>query len=86
MKARVYIFYKDSVFDPQGNTLAQSLRRVGFARVKDVRVGKVIDVKMDSSSSDEARRDLQKMCEKLLANPVIESFKYELIEEQPGTR
>jgi phosphoribosylformylglycinamidine synthase subunit PurS len=81
VKARVFIFYKDSVFDPQGNTLAQSLRRVGFPRVKEVRVGKVIDVQMDSSSSDEARRDLQKMCEKLLANPVIESFQYQLIEE-----
>jgi phosphoribosylformylglycinamidine synthase subunit PurS len=81
VKARVYIFYKDSVFDPQGNTLAQSLRRVGFSRVKDVRVGKVIDVQMEASSSDEARRDLQKMCEKLLANPVIESFKYEFLEE-----
>ena len=78
MKARVFIFYKDSVFDPQGNTLADSLRRNGFIRVKDVRVGKVIDVEMENVSREEAQREIQKMCEKLLANPMIESFKYEL--------
>ena len=80
MKVRVHIFYKDSVFDPQGNTLAESLRRVGFAQVKGVRVGKVIDMELGTTNPDEAKRDLQKMCEKLLANPVIESFKYEIKE------
>ena len=80
MKARVHIFYKDSVFDPQGNTLAHSLRRVGFAKVKDVRVGKVIDVEIENLDKDEAKRDLQKMCVELLANPVIESFKFEFLE------
>lgn len=80
MKARVHIFFKDSVFDPQGNTLAQSLRRVGFSKVKDVRVGKVIDVEVEGQEKEEAKRDLQKMCEQLLANPVIESFKFEFLE------
>jgi len=80
VKTRVTVFYKDSVFDPQGNTLANSLRRVGFTKVKGVRVGKVIDVEMDAENKDEAKRDLQKMCEQLLANPVIESFKYEVLE------
>jgi len=80
VKARVYVFYKDSVFDPQGNTLADSLRRVGFAKVKGVRVGKVIDVEMADGSRDEAKRDLQKMCDRLLANPVIESYKFEFLE------
>jgi len=81
MKARVHVFYKDSVFDPQGNTLAQSLRRTGFNVVKDVRVGKVIDVQLnDNVTKEQATRDIRKMCEQLLANPVIESFKYELIE------
>ena len=80
MKARVTIFYKDSVFDPQGNTIAGSLRRVGFQKVKDVRVGKVIDVDIETASMDEAKRDIQKMCEKLLVNPVIESFRYEFLD------
>lgn len=78
MKARVHVYYKESVFDPQGNTLAGSLRRNGFPKVKDVRVGKVIELELSNTSVDEARADLQKMCEKLLANPVIESFRYEV--------
>ena len=82
MKARVHIFFKDSVFDPQGNTLAQSLRRVGFSKVKDVRVGKVIDVEVENQEKEEAKRDLQKMCEQLLANPVIESFKFEFLDSK----
>jgi phosphoribosylformylglycinamidine synthase subunit PurS len=77
----VTIFYKDSVFDPQGNTLANSLRRIGFNKVSDVRVGKVIDLDLTHSSPDDAKRDLHKMCESLLANPVIESFKYEIRED-----
>ncbi len=81
MKARVHVFYKDSVFDPQGNTLAQSLRKVGFNGVKDVRVGRVIDVQLDDKvNKDQATRDVRKMCDQLLANPVIESYKYELID------
>lgn len=80
MKARVHVFYKDSVFDPQGNTLAQSLRRLGFAKVGDVRVGKVIDVQLTANSKDDARREVQRMCERLLVNPVIESYHFEIAE------
>lgn len=81
MRARVHVFYKDSVFDPQGNTLADSLRRVGFAQVENVRVGRVIDVVLSSKvTKDQAARDIKKMCEQLLANPVIESFKYEFLD------
>ena len=79
MKARVHIFYKDSVFDPQGNTVAQSLNRMGFVKVKGVRIGKVVDIELDSTNLEDARNDVRKMCEKLLANPVIESFKYEIV-------
>lgn len=78
MKARVYVFYKDSVFDPQGNTVAQSLNRMGFSKVKSVRMGKVIDVEIDSTNIEDVRSDVRKMCDKLLANPVIESYKYEI--------
>ena len=78
MKARVTVFYKDSVFDPQGNTLAQSLRRLGFGKVGDVRVGKVVDLQLSHGSRSEAESDLRKMCDELLATPVIESYKYEI--------
>ncbi len=77
MKARVHVFFKDSVFDPQGNTVAGSLKRMGFSKVKGVRMGKVIDVEFENASSEDARRDITKMCEKLLVNPVIESYKVE---------
>ena len=80
MKARVHVFYKDSVFDPQGNTVGESLRRVGFSKVKGVRIGRVIDLDVDYTHKDEARREIGKMCESLLANPVIESFKCEILE------
>ena len=80
MRARVHVFYKDSVFDPQGNTVGESLRRIGFAKVKGVRIGRVIDLEVDYATKEEAKRDISKMCEKLLANPVIESFKSEIIE------
>jgi phosphoribosylformylglycinamidine synthase subunit PurS len=80
VKARVHIFYKDSVFDPQGNTVAHSLQKMGFQKVKNVRIGKVVDLELSYQSPDEAKNEVRKMCEKLLANPVIESFKYELLD------
>jgi phosphoribosylformylglycinamidine synthase len=80
MKARVHVFYKDSVFDPQGNTVEDSLKKMGFAKVKNIRIGRVIDLELDYSSKEEAKREVTKMCEKLLANPVIESFKHEILD------
>lgn len=78
MKARVHIFYKEGVFDPQGNTVAGSLKQLGFTKVSAVRVGKVVDIELESLSADHARNEVQRMCEKLLVNPVIESFKCEI--------
>ena len=80
MKARVTVFCKEAVFDPQGNTLAESLRQVGFTQVRGARVGKVIDIELAANTSGEARSSVQQMCEKLLANPVIESFSFEIKE------
>ncbi len=81
MKARVTIFYKDTVFDPQGNTVAEGLRRLGFKTVQSARVGKVVDIELDSKNDKDAKASVDKMCEKLLANPVIESFKTEILAE-----
>ncbi len=79
MKARIHVFLKDGVFDPQGNTVAGSLKSMGFKKVHDIRIGKVIDIELSHESQEEAKRDAQKMCEQLLVNPVIESFKIEII-------
>ncbi|NBX91674.1 MAG: phosphoribosylformylglycinamidine synthase subunit PurS [Proteobacteria bacterium] len=81
MKARVHIFFKESVLDPQGSTVASSLQRLGFSKVKEVRMGKVIDLILDHQLPEEARKDVAKMCEKLLVNPVIESYRVELLEK-----
>lgn len=80
MKARIHVFYKDGVFDPQGNTVQESLHRMGFTKLKSLRIGRVIDVELDCRSKEEAKIEVSKMCEKLLANPVIESYKQEIIE------
>jgi phosphoribosylformylglycinamidine synthase len=79
MKARIHIFYKDSVFDPQGSTIAGSLKRLGFSKVKDVRMGKVVDIELETELQEEARKEVSKMCEKLLVNPVIESYRLEYV-------
>ncbi len=80
MRARIHIFLKEGVFDAQGATVSQSLQRAGFAKVASVRMGKVIDVEFSSDSADETKRDVGKMCDSLLANPVIESYHIELMD------
>jgi phosphoribosylformylglycinamidine synthase len=82
--AKIFVTLKRGVLDPQGQAIARSLDRIGFSEVKDARIGKYIELKLDGDSptDDAARRALegrlQKMCEKLLANTVIEEFRYEL--------
>jgi len=74
-KTRVFIRLKAGVLDPQGATIAHSLHALGFDEVQDVRVGKLIELELDESQSADAERDrVRAMCEKLLANTVIEDF------------
>lgn len=72
--ARVDVKLKNGIADPQGQTIERALPALGYAGVGDVRVGKLIELTLDASDEDEARRRVQEMCEKLLANPVIESY------------
>ena len=78
MKAKIIITPKKAVLDPQGKAVARSLQHMGFAEVGDVRVGKFVEVELAASSADEARRRLDEMCKKLIANPVIEDYRIEL--------
>lgn len=80
MRARVLVTYKTSVFDPQGDALAKTLHRIGFTQVKGARVGKTIELDLSSNSKEEAKKEVHKMCETLLANPVIEAFTYEIFD------
>ena len=73
MKATVLVRPKQGILDPQGDAVEHSLRKLGFD-VASVRVGRVIDLEVDATSSDDARVQVAHMCEALLANPLIESF------------
>ena len=78
--ARIRVTLKPTVNDPQGNTVAQALGTLGFDTVEDVRIGKFIEVKLIASSQTEAEEQIALMGEKLLANPVIELFDFEVYE------
>ncbi len=78
MLAKIYITLKKDVLDPQGSVIANSLKSLGFNNIEDVRQGKYIEIKLDSENEDTANKQLNEMCEKLLANLVIEDYKVEI--------
>ena len=73
MKATVLVRPKPGILDPQGEAVQSSLRHLGFA-VEEARVGRVVDLELEGRNPDEARAELERMCEQLLANPLIESY------------
>ena len=79
MKARVYVTLKPSVFDPQGSVVADALTSMGYSDVKDVRQGKFFEVELDGGDAASAKARVTEMAEKLLANPVIESYRVEIL-------
>ena len=81
MIARVIVTPKPVVNDPQGVTVKQGLASLGFREVSDVRVGKYIEVNLEGTSEHEARQRVEEMCRQLLANHVIEDFRFELVRE-----
>ena len=78
MRARVFVTLKPSVFDPQGTTVAEALHTLGYEAVKDVRQGKYFELEIDARTADDARRLASEAADKLLANPVIESYRIEV--------
>jgi phosphoribosylformylglycinamidine synthase subunit PurS len=78
--ARVYVSLKPTVNDPQGITIADGLRSLGFSEIESVRAGKYIEVRLTANSNDEAAARLDAMCDKLLANPVIEQYRFDIEE------
>ena len=79
MKATVLVRPKHGILDPQGQAVESSLRRLGFA-VGEARVGRVVDLEVESNDPAGARAEVERMCEQLLANPLIESYEIELAE------
>jgi phosphoribosylformylglycinamidine synthase subunit PurS len=78
MKARVFVTLKPSVFDPQGRTIVEALHSMGYAGVGDVRQGKYFELDVDAASADATRAVAAEVADKLLANPVIESYRIEV--------
>ena len=72
---------KSGILDPQGEAVLGSLRQLGFA-VDDARIGRVVDLKLENGDPEQARVELERMCDQLLANPLIESYEIELVDDQ----
>lgn len=82
MKARVYVTLKAGVLDPQGAAVSQTLGRLGFEEVKDVRIGKYVELALDETDEARARERVTEMCKRLIANTVIEDFRIELVKDK----
>lgn len=78
MTAKVYITLKSGLLDAQGATIHKALESLGFKDVKNVRMGKYLELKISHNSVRSAKREVERMCQKLLANPVVETYRIEL--------
>ncbi len=76
--AKIYITLKPTVNDPQGLTIKGALHHLGFTEVEDVRAGKYMEVRINEDDSAKAHKQVNEMCHKLLANPIIENYRFEL--------
>jgi phosphoribosylformylglycinamidine synthase len=86
MLAKVYVTPKRGVLDPQGKAVAQALHALGFAEVGDVRIGKYMEIKLDGATAEAANERVREMCQKLLANGVIEDFRFEIAADGSGSK
>jgi phosphoribosylformylglycinamidine synthase PurS subunit len=79
MKARVIVTLKNGILDPQGKAIEGALKSLGVANVGSVRQGKVFDVEIDAADGAEAKAELARACEKLLANTIVENYAVEIV-------
>lgn len=80
LKAEIYITLKNTVSDPQGLTVKHALDSLGFKRIEEVRIGKLVIVKLNSQDKDQGQKEIEQMCRKLLANPIIEDYHFRISE------
>ncbi len=80
MKAHVWVMPKRTVLDPQGQTIQHALSGLGYAAVKDVRQGKFFVLNLDGWNHDEAQKQLERISKEVLTNPVIEEYRFEIVE------
>ena len=82
MKVRILVSLKDSILDPQGQTVQNALRTLGYAGVRSVRQGKVFEIDLEGATAAEAERLVPEISDKVLANPIIEKFTWEILEDE----
>ncbi|HDJ22349.1 MAG TPA: phosphoribosylformylglycinamidine synthase subunit PurS [Candidatus Aminicenantes bacterium] len=80
MKVRVIVSFKKSVLDPQGQTVKNALHSLGYTFVTDVRQGKVFEIEVEGLTSQEVHQKIPEIADKVLANPIIESFEWEILD------
>ncbi|HEV8376579.1 MAG TPA: phosphoribosylformylglycinamidine synthase subunit PurS [Candidatus Polarisedimenticolia bacterium] len=80
MRVRVTVMYKKGVLDPQGKTILGSLHQLGYKEVTDVKAGKVLEISLPKMSKAQLEKKVKEMCDKLLANPIIEDYQLEVTE------
>ena len=78
MRVKIFVSLKNGVLDPQGKAVERSLHSLGYKEVQDVRVGKFVELNLQAGSREAAEDRIREMCDRLLANPVIENFHYEI--------
>ncbi|MDD8032018.1 MAG: phosphoribosylformylglycinamidine synthase subunit PurS [Acidobacteriota bacterium] len=80
MKVRIIVRFKDTVLDPQGQAVRNALHTLGYTSVKDVRQGKFFEIELNKIDPGQAEKIVQEMADKVLANPIIEKYNWEIIE------
>tara|TARA_B100001013_G_C24543149_1_gene415471 strand:+ start:45 stop:290 length:246 start_codon:yes stop_codon:yes gene_type:complete len=80
MKAKIYINYKEGILDPEGLTVSKALKSIGIKGIKNLSIGKCIELDIDSKTKNEAIKIIEASCSKLLANPNTEIYHYEIME------
>ncbi len=81
MKVRILVSFKDSVLDPQGQTVKNALHTLGYDSIKDVRQGKVFELELEGISKENAEKIIPEISDKVLANPIIEKFSWQILEK-----
>ena len=79
MKVKIEVMLRDAILDPQGNAIKKSLSNLGFKNVKSVRQGKLIEIDLNTSSSNKERKNIEKMCEDVLTNSLTEKYKIKFL-------
>jgi len=80
MKAHVWVMLKPTVLDPQGQTIQHALASLGYTQVRDVRQGKFFVLELDGTSREDAQKQIERIAREILTNPVIEEFRFEIVE------